>query len=127
MLPSTLDMVPSPSTWNPRPSTLDKKIDSFLARTSCPIGLVLLHRVGINKNACILLITLLFPRHCDCQTQAFLGSVGHGLFVHSPGCDRVLLSTSRGGQIGKAVAFGRSDLTVSYLYRQSLSLRSNYT
>ena len=24
----TLDMVPSPSTWNPRPSTLDKKIDS---------------------------------------------------------------------------------------------------
>ena len=30
-LPSTLDMEPSPSTWNPRPSTLDKKIDSFLA------------------------------------------------------------------------------------------------
>ena len=29
MLPSTLDLVPSPSTWNPRPSTLDKKIDSF--------------------------------------------------------------------------------------------------
>ena len=29
MLPSTLDMVPSPSTWNPRPSTLDKKIDSL--------------------------------------------------------------------------------------------------
>ena len=29
MLPSTLDMVPSPSTWNPRPSTLDKKIDSM--------------------------------------------------------------------------------------------------
>ena len=28
MLPSTLDMVPLPSTWNPRPSTLDKKIDS---------------------------------------------------------------------------------------------------
>ena len=28
MLPSTLDMVPPPSTWNPRPSTLDKKIDS---------------------------------------------------------------------------------------------------
>ena len=28
MLPSTLDMVPSPSTWNPRPSNLDKKIDS---------------------------------------------------------------------------------------------------
>ena len=28
MLPSTLDMVPSPSTWSPRPSTLDKKIDS---------------------------------------------------------------------------------------------------
>ena len=28
MLPSTLDMVPSPSTWNPRRSTLDKKIDS---------------------------------------------------------------------------------------------------
>ena len=28
MLPSTLDMAPSPSTWNPRPSTLDKKIDS---------------------------------------------------------------------------------------------------
>ena len=27
-LPSTLDMEPSPSTWNPRPSTLDKKIDS---------------------------------------------------------------------------------------------------
>ena len=24
----TLDMVPSPSTWNPRPSTLDKKIES---------------------------------------------------------------------------------------------------
>ena len=31
MLPSTLDMVPSPSTWNPRPSTLDKKIDSLLS------------------------------------------------------------------------------------------------
>ena len=29
MLPSTLDMVPSPSPWNPRPSTLDKKIDSL--------------------------------------------------------------------------------------------------
>ena len=29
MLPSTLDMVSSPSTWNPRPSTLDKKIDSL--------------------------------------------------------------------------------------------------
>ena len=28
MLPSTLDMAPSPSTWHPRPSTLDKKIDS---------------------------------------------------------------------------------------------------
>ena len=28
MLPSTLDMAPSPSTWNPRLSTLDKKIDS---------------------------------------------------------------------------------------------------
>ena len=27
MLPSTLDVVPSPSTWNPRPPTLDKKID----------------------------------------------------------------------------------------------------
>ena len=27
-LPSTLDMEPSPSTWNPRLSTLDKKIDS---------------------------------------------------------------------------------------------------
>ena len=33
MLPSTLDMVPSPSTWNPRPSTLDKKIDSRYAST----------------------------------------------------------------------------------------------
>ena len=30
-LPSTLDMEPSPSTWNPRPSTLDKKIDSLLS------------------------------------------------------------------------------------------------
>ena len=73
---------------------------------------------------------LLFPRHSDCQTQAFLG-FGHGLFVHSLGRDRVLLSTSRGAgggaQIGKAVAFGRSDLTVSYSYRQSLFLRSNYT
>ena len=29
MLPSTLDMASSPSTWNPRPSTLDKKIDPF--------------------------------------------------------------------------------------------------
>ena len=29
LLPSTLDMVPSPSTWNPRRSTLDKKIDSI--------------------------------------------------------------------------------------------------
>ena len=52
---------------------------------------------------------LLFPAHSECQTQAFLG-FGHGLFVYSPGCDRVLLSTSRGGgeegQIGKAVAFG---------------------
>ena len=28
----TLDMVPSPSTWNPRPSTLDKKIDSQAPR-----------------------------------------------------------------------------------------------
>ena len=33
MLPSTLDTVPSPSTWNPRPSTLDKKIDSRYAST----------------------------------------------------------------------------------------------
>ena len=31
-LPSTLDMEPSPSTWNPRPSTLDKKIDSFRSK-----------------------------------------------------------------------------------------------
>ena len=48
---------------------------------------------------------LLFPTHSECQTQAFLG-FGHGLFFYSPGCDRVLLSTSRGGgggegQIGK--------------------------
>ena len=28
MLPSTHDVAPSPSTWKPRPSTLDKKIDS---------------------------------------------------------------------------------------------------
>ena len=35
---------------------------------------------------------LLFPRHSECQTQDFLG-FGHGLFVHSPACDRVLLST----------------------------------
>ena len=55
---------------------------------------------------------LLFRTHSECQTQAFLG-FGHGLFVYSPGCDRVLLWTSRGGgggagegQIGKAVAFG---------------------
>ena len=34
MLPSTLDMVPSPSTWNPRLLTLDKKIDS-----ACTLGL----------------------------------------------------------------------------------------
>ena len=32
-----------------------------------------------------------------------------------------------GGQIGKAVAFGRSDLTVSHLYRQSLFSRFNGT
>ena len=31
MLPSTLDLLPSPSTWNPRPSTLDKKIDSEMS------------------------------------------------------------------------------------------------
>ena len=39
MLQSTLDMVPSPSTWNPRPSTLDKKIDSDLAtaKSEAPI------------------------------------------------------------------------------------------
>ena len=52
---------------------------------------------------------LLFPTHSECQTQAFLG-FGHGLFVYSPGCDRVLLSTSRGGgggvKLEKAVAFG---------------------
>ena len=30
----TLDMVPSPSTWNPRPSTLDKKIDSLSSTES---------------------------------------------------------------------------------------------
>ena len=34
MLPLTLDMVASPPTWNPRPSTLDKKIDSNLGATS---------------------------------------------------------------------------------------------
>ena len=34
MLPSTLDIVPSPSTWNTRPSTLDKKIDSVIADAS---------------------------------------------------------------------------------------------
>ena len=71
----------------------------------------------------------LFPRHSECQTQDFLG-FGHGLFVQSPGCDRVLLSTSRGGGGVKLqrryVAFGRSDLTVSYLHRQSLILRFNY-
>ena len=52
---------------------------------------------------------LLFPRHSECQAQDFLG-FGHGLFVHSPGCDRVLLLMSWGGrrQIAKAVAFGRS-------------------
>ena len=51
---------------------------------------------------------LLFPRHSECQTQDFLG-FGHGLFVHSPGCDRVLLSMSwGGGPIAKVVAFGRS-------------------
>ena len=32
MLPSTLDMVPSPSTWNPRPLTLDKKIDNLFKK-----------------------------------------------------------------------------------------------
>ena len=60
---------------------------------------------------------LLFPRHSECQTQDFLG-FGHGLFVHSPACDRVLLSTyvlgggggggGAEGKIAKAVAFGRS-------------------
>ena len=67
---------------------------------------------------------LLFPRHSECQTQDFLG-FGHGLFVHSLGyCRR---PRGGGGQIAKAVAFGRSDLTVSYLYRQSLFSRFNYT
>ena len=53
---------------------------------------------------------LLFPRHSECQTQDFLG-FGHGLFVHSPGCDRVLLSMGGGGggaPSAKVVAFGRS-------------------
>ena len=40
---------------------------------------------------------LLFPRHSECQAQDFLG-FGHGLFVHSPGCDRVLLLMSWGGE-----------------------------
>ena len=92
------------------------------------MGLLLLYRVGFysSYNAAR---EMLLSRHSDCQSQAFLG-FGHGLFVHSAGCDRVLLWTSRwggGGQIGKALAFGRSDLTVSYLYRQSLFLQSNYT
>ena len=34
MLPSTLDLVPSPSTWKPRPSTLDKKIETWNPRPS---------------------------------------------------------------------------------------------
>ena len=55
---------------------------------------------------------LLFPRHSECQTQDFLG-FGHGLFVHSLGCDRVLLSSI----IAHRVLF----------IFQSLFLRFNYT
>ena len=41
MLPSTLDMVPAPSTWNPRPSTVHKKIDSMVScNVSCWAQLV---------------------------------------------------------------------------------------
>ena len=70
----------------------------------------------------------LLPTHSECQTQAFLG-FGHGLFVHSPDRDVIEYYYRRPGesQIEKAVAFGRPDLTVSYLYRQSLFLRFNCT
>ena len=52
------------------------------------MGILLLYRVGINKNALIYSSynaareMLLLPTHSECQTQAFLG-FGHGLFVHS--------------------------------------------
>ena len=41
-------MLPSPSTWNPRPSTLDKKIDS-------------LHGCDFEQNTLINGMTLFFP------------------------------------------------------------------
>ena len=47
MLPSTLDMVPSPSTWNPRPSTLDKKIDSRGTVTTADISMLSLERNSV--------------------------------------------------------------------------------
>ena len=102
------------------------------------MGILLLYRVGINKNALIYSSynaareMLLLPTQSECQTQAFLG-FGHGLFVHSSDQDVIEYYYRRpaggrgGGQIGKAVAFGRSDLTVSYLYRQSLFSRFNGT
>ena len=46
-LPSTLDKEPPPSTWNPRPSTLDKKIDT-LWRWSTVTGLI------IVRNYCVI-------------------------------------------------------------------------
>ena len=59
MLPSTLDMVPSPSTWNPRPSTLDKKIDSL--GVECE---VCLSRAGLlrRQNLFLVIVESAIPR-----------------------------------------------------------------
>ena len=59
MLPSTLDMVPSPSTWNPRPSTLDKKIDSL--GVECD---VCLSRAGLLRwqNLFLVIVESAIPR-----------------------------------------------------------------
>ena len=73
---------------------------------------------------------LLFPRHRECQMQDLLGLVMVFLFIAWDVIEyycRRPVGGGGGGQIAKVVAFGRSDLTVSYLYRQSLFLRFNYT
>ena len=94
------------------------------------MGLLLLYRVGF---------ILLTTQPVKCFFSLGTVTVSHRLFwvlvmvflfiardVIEYYCGR---SGGGGGgcQIRKALAFGRSDLTVSYLYRQSLFLQSNYT
>ena len=98
------------------------------------MGLLLLYRVGINKNAFILLITQ--PVKClfslgtvNVRRRIFWVLVMVFLFKARDVIEYYCRHPGGGGGVKlqrRYVAFGRSDLTVSYLHRQSLILRFNY-